>query len=99
MNCAKVLGKTYSKFFHPSLTGVDIKIIQVINPENNQAIGKPFFAADPLGVAIGELVAYEESFQATWAFEDHMIPVDRCITAIIDSLDIEIAKGDKNDTG
>lgn len=89
MNCAIVLGKTFSKFFHPSIKGVDIKIIQAINPENGKALGKPFFAADPLGVEIGETVAYEESFQATWAFEDHMIPVDRCITAIIDSIDID----------
>lgn len=88
MNCAKVIGKTYSKFMHPSLKGVDIKIIQVINPENREHIGKPFFAADPLGVEIGETVAYEESFQATWAFQDHMIPVDSAITAIIDSLDV-----------
>ena len=86
MNCAKVIGKTYSKFMHPSLKGVGIKIIQVINPENMEPMGKPFFAADPLGVAIGETVAYEDSFQATWAFQDHMIPVDSAITAIIDSL-------------
>jgi len=90
MNSAKVIGITYSKFMHPSLQGLDIKILQPINPENKEPIGEPFFAADPLGVAIEETVAYEESFQATWAFENHMIPVDKCITAIIDSLDIEI---------
>jgi ethanolamine utilization protein EutN len=88
MNCAKVIGKTYSKFMHPSLKGVGIKIIQVINPENMEPIGKPIFAVDPLGVAIGETVAYEDSFQATWAFQDHKIPVDCAITAIIDSLDV-----------
>jgi len=99
MNCARVIGKTYSKFLHPSLRGIDIKIIQVINPEDGKAIGKPFFAADPLGVAIGELVAYEESFQATWAFENHMVPVDRAITAIIDSLNIEEEEFKTDDTG
>ncbi len=97
MNCARVIGKTYSKFLHPSIRGIDIKIIQIINPEDGKPIGKPFFAVDPLGVGIGELVAYEESFQATWAFEDHMIPVDRSVTAIIDSLNIEGLK--KDDTG
>lgn len=93
MNCARVIGKTYSKFMHDSLVGVGIKILQTINPEDNSTIGKPFFAADTLGVAVGEFVAYKESFQATWAFTNHMIPVDRCITAIIDSLDIKIEKG------
>jgi len=87
MNCAKVIGKTYSEFMHPSLEGKGFKIIQVINPETGKLEGRPFFAIDPIGVAIDELVAFEESYQATWAFEDRDIPVDCAITAIIDSLD------------
>ena len=87
MNCAKVIGKTYSEFKHPSLEGYDFKILQVINAETGELEGGPFFAVDPIGVALDEFVAFEESFQATWAFEDHNIPVDCSITAIIDSLD------------
>lgn len=89
MNCAKVIGKTYSEFMHSSLEGKDFKIIQIINPETGKLEGRPFFAIDPIGADIGELIAFEESFQATWAFENHDIPVDCAITAIIDSLDIE----------
>ena len=89
MNCAKVIGKTYSKFMHPLLEGKNIKIIQDINAKTGRSMGKPFFAVDAIGVGIGELVAYETSFQATWAFSDHMIPVDCSITAIIDSLDVK----------
>lgn len=99
MNCGRVIGKTYSKFMLPSLEGKNFKIIQAIDAENEKPLGKPFFAVDPIGVAIGELVAWEESFQATWAYEDHMVPIDRSITAIIDSLDIEKRKEDKNDNG
>ncbi len=99
MNCGRVIGKTYSKFMYPSLEGLDIKIIQTINAENKKPLGKPFFAVDPIGVAIGELIAWEESFQATWAYKDHMVPVDRAITAIIDSLDIDKKEEDKNDNG
>jgi len=87
MNCATVIGKTYSEFKHPSLKGYDFKILQLVNAETGEPEGKPFFAIDPLGVALDEFVAFEESFQATWAFEDHGIPVDCAITAIIDSLD------------
>jgi microcompartment protein CcmK/EutM len=87
MNCAKVIGKTYSEFKHPALKGYDFKILQSVDAVSGELTGKPFFAIDPLGVALDELVAYEESFQATWAFEDHNIPVDCSITAIIDSLD------------
>ena len=47
------------------MLGFDLKILQPINPENKEPIGEPFFAADPLGVALEEIVAYEESFQAT----------------------------------
>ena len=99
MNCGRVIGKTYSKFMHPSLEGIDIKIIQVIDAENKKPLGKPFFAVDPIGVAIGELIAWEESFQATWVYKKHMVPVDKAITAIIDSLDIDIKEEDKNDNG
>ena len=99
MNCGRVIGKTYSKFMLPALEGLDIKIIQTINAENKESMGKPFFAVDPIGVAIGELIAWEESFQATWAYKDHMVPVDRAITAIIDSLDIDKKKEDVNDNG
>ena len=87
MNCAKVIGKTYSEFKHPSLDGYDFKILQTINAETGELEGRPFFAIDPIGVALDEFVAFEESFQATWAFQDHDIPVDCSITAIIDSLD------------
>jgi microcompartment protein CcmK/EutM len=88
MNCARVIGKTYSEFKHPTLKGYDFKILQVVDAETGKLTGKPFFAIDPVGVALDEFVAYEESFQATWAFEDHNIPVDCSITAIIDSLDV-----------
>ncbi|TET51031.1 MAG: hypothetical protein E3J58_02680 [Actinomycetota bacterium] len=96
MNSAKVIGKTYSEFMHPSLEGKDIKIVQTINAETGELEGRPFFAIDPLGVNIDEVVAVETSFQATWAFDDHMIPVDCSITAIIDSLDIEEEVPDDN---
>lgn len=96
MNCAKVIGKTYSKFMHLSLEGKCIKIIQCINAETGGPIGKPLFAVDTIGVDIGEIVAYEVGFQATWAFDDHMIPIDCAITAIIDSIDIQ--KKSNNDT-
>ena len=89
MNCAKVIGKTYSEFKHPFLKGYDFKILQTVDAVTGELTGRPFFAIDPLGVALDELVAYEESFQATWAFRNHNIPVDCSITAIIDSLDVE----------
>ena len=95
MNSAVVIGKTYSDFMHSSLKGKSIKIIQVLNIETGEKTGKPLFAVDAIGVDIGESVAYEVGFQSIWAFEDHMIPIDCCITAIIDSLDI--GKGDRDD--
>jgi len=96
MNSAKVIGKTYSDFMHPTLEGKDIKILQIINVETGEPEGRPFFAADPLGVGIDEIVAFETSFQATWALDDHMIPIDCSITTIIDSLDIEKEAPDDN---
>ncbi len=85
---AKVIGKTYSNFKHPSLEGLDIKIIEDVNIVTGKLTGKKTLAMDPLGVSIGEYVAYEVSTEATWAFDLDMVPADTSITAIIDSRDI-----------
>lgn len=85
---AKVIGKTYSNFKHPSLEGLDIKIIEDINIKTGKPTGKKILAMDPLGVSIGEYVGYEVSTEATWAFDKELVPADTAITAIIDSKDI-----------
>ncbi len=86
---AKVIGKTYSNFKYPSLDGIDIKIIQGVNIKTGELEDTISLALDPLGVSVGEYVGYEVSTEATWAFEDKLVPSDTTITAIIDSRDIE----------
>jgi microcompartment protein CcmK/EutM len=85
---AKVIGKTYSSFKHHALEGIDIKIIQELEIKTKNLVGKPFLALDPIGVAIGEYVGYEVSTQATWPFENKLVPTDSTITAIIDYISI-----------
>jgi microcompartment protein CcmK/EutM len=85
---AKVIGKTYSSFKHHALEGIDIKIIQELEIKTKNLVGKPFLALDPIGVAIGEYVGYEVSTQATWTFENKLVPTDSTITAIIDYISI-----------
>ncbi len=85
---AKVIGKTYSNFKHPSLVGIDIKVIEEVNIKTGRLTGKKVLALDPLGVSIGEYVGYEVSTEATWAFDSRLVPADTAITAIIDSKDI-----------
>ena len=89
MFLAKVIGITWSDHKHYSYDGVEIKIIQDLNPENGEFIGKPFFAMDAVGSAVGETVAYEISFQAGQAFEHTTVLTDATITAIIDSVDVD----------
>ena len=86
---AKVIGKTYSNFKYPSLEGIGIKIIQDINIETGEFMEKPFLALDALGVGIGEYIGYEVSTQATWAFENNLVPTDSTIIAIIDFVNIK----------
>jgi len=86
---AKVIGKTYSKYKHSALEGIDIKIIQNISVESGKAIGDPLLALDPIGVALEEFVGYEVSKEATWVFKDKLVPTDATITAIIDSVNIK----------
>ena len=86
---AKVIGKTYSNFKHPALEGIGIKIIQDIDIETGEAAGSPILALDALGVSLGEFVGYEVSTEATWVFEDRLVPTDATIIAIIDSINIK----------
>ena len=85
---AKVLGKTYSNFKHYSYEGIEIKILQDINPETGDLINKPLFALDAIGVGIGEYVIYEVSMEAPSAFSDKKVLTDASITAIVDSVDL-----------
>ncbi len=86
---AKVIGKTYSNFKHNALEAIDIKIIHKIDIETKDMIGNPILALDPLGVALGEFVGFEISSEATWVFENKLVPTDTTIMAIIDSVDLE----------
>jgi microcompartment protein CcmK/EutM len=85
---AKVIGKTYSNFKHYSYEGIEIKILQDINPETGDLINKPVFAMDAIGVGIGEYVIYEVSVEASNAFDGKKVLTDASITAIIDSVDL-----------
>ena len=85
---AKVIGKTYSNFKHYSYEGIEIKILQDINPETGDLMNKPFFAMDAIGVGIGEYVIYEVSVEASNAFEGKKVLTDASITAIVDSVDL-----------
>jgi microcompartment protein CcmK/EutM len=85
---AKVIGKTYSNFKHYSYEGIEIKILQDINPETGVFINKPVFALDAIGVGIGEYVVYEVSVEAASAFDNKKVLTDASITGIVDSVDI-----------
>lgn len=85
---AKVIGKTYSNFKHYSYDGIEIKILQDINPETGDLINKPIFAMDAIGVGIGEYVIYEVSVEASNAFDGKKVLADASITAIVDSIDL-----------
>ena len=89
MFLAKVIGVTWSNHKHYSYNGIEIKIIQDLNPEDGDFLGKPFFAMDAVGSAVGETVAYEISFQAGQAFENATVLTDATITAIIDSVNVD----------
>jgi microcompartment protein CcmK/EutM len=89
MFLAKVIGITWSNHKHYSYEGIEIKIIQDINPQTGDLTGKPFFALDAVSSSVGETVAYEISFQAGQAFDNATVLSDATITAIIDSINVD----------
>jgi microcompartment protein CcmK/EutM len=93
---AKVIAKTYSNFKHYSYEGIEIKILQDINPETGDLINKPIFALDAIGVGIGEYVIYEVSVEASNAFDGKKVLTDASIIAIVDSVDLFLKENNDN---
>jgi ethanolamine utilization protein EutN len=93
---AKVIGKTYSNFKHYSYEGIEIKILQDINPETCDLMNKPIFALDAIGVGIGEYVIYEVSVEASNAFDNKKVLTDASIIGIVDSIDLPPKENNDN---
>ena len=50
--------------------------------------GQPFVAIDSVGSGAGEYIIYVGGMEATFPFDNKMLPVDACIVGIVDRVDL-----------
>ncbi len=89
MKFGKVIGRVISTQKVESFEGLRFLLIQPVN-EDLQPVGDAIVAVDTLQAAIGEIIYYETSKEASRVIEHTMNPCDTAIMGIVD--DIELMK-------
>ncbi|MBN2616503.1 MAG: EutN/CcmL family microcompartment protein [Bacteroidales bacterium] len=89
MKFGKVIGRVVSTQKVESFEGLRFLLVQPMN-EKLAPVGDAIVAVDTLQAAIGEIIYYETSKEASRVIEETMNPCDAAIMGIID--DIEITK-------
>ena len=89
MKFGKVIGRVISTQKVESFEGLRFLLIQPVN-EELKPVGDAIVAVDTLQAAIGEIIYYETSKEASRVIEHNMNPCDAAIMGIVD--DIELMK-------
>lgn len=83
MDFGRVIGKVVATIKDERFTGIKLLVLEPLNHRFEKA-GKPFIAADGVGVGEGEIVYYETSREAPFAFPESNPAVDASIVGIVD---------------
>lgn len=89
MKFGKVIGRVISTQKVESFEGLRLLLVQPVN-EKLKPLGDAIVAVDKLQAAIGEIIYYETSKEASRVIEETMNPCDAAIMGIVD--DIELMK-------
>ena len=89
MKFGKVIGRVIRTQKVESFEGLRFLLIQPVN-EELKPVGDVIVAVDKLQAAIGEIIFYETSKEASRVIEETMNPCDAAIMGIVD--DIELMK-------
>ena len=85
MILCRVLGNVTASIKHPEYIGKKVMVVQSINPETNEFIGRSFLAVDTVSAGIGEtVIVNKEGGSARIAVNNEDAPVHSAITAIVD---------------
>lgn len=87
MKYGKVIGSYISSLQSDGLTQGKLLLVQPLEFDNSSA-GAPFIAVDSVGSGAGEYIIWVGGMEATFPFEDRMIPVDACIIGIVDKVSL-----------
>ena len=88
MKLGKVIGNYVSGIEYSGLIQSKLLVVQPLEFDLTP-LGEPFIAADSVGAGAGEYVFWVSGMEATFPFEDELIPVDACIVGIVDEIRLE----------
>lgn len=91
MRLARTIGTVTLVEPHPTMRGGILRVVVPLGPEDlgrGDGPAEPLVAWDDLGAGDGQIVAFSEGGEAAQPFRPADKPVDACIAALIDRLDI-----------
>lgn len=94
MRVGEIIGKVTLSTWHPSLKGGIWKVAVPLHLANMNSAdaprSEPFVVYDELGAGQGSLVAIAEGPEAAAPFQPLQKPIDGCVAAILDHLEVEL---------
>jgi len=81
----KVIGNYISSMQSPGLQQGKLLLVQPLEFDYSDS-GSPFIAIDSVGAGCCEYVLWIGGMEATFPYENRMLPVDACIVGIVDDL-------------
>ncbi|MFM7560504.1 EutN/CcmL family microcompartment protein [Cylindrospermopsis raciborskii] len=88
MQIAKVRGTVVSTQKDPSLRGVKLLMVQLVD-ENGNLLPKYEVAADSVGAGVDEWVLFSRGGAARQVLGNEQRPLDAAVVAIIDTIHVE----------
>ncbi|MBG0742861.1 MAG: EutN/CcmL family microcompartment protein [Cylindrospermopsis raciborskii KL1] len=88
MQVAKVRGTVVSTQKDPSLRGVKLLMVQLVD-ENGNLLPKYEVAADSVGAGVDEWVLFSRGSAARQVLGNEQRPLDAAVVAIIDTIHVE----------
>lgn len=88
MELARVLGSVVSTVKYKGLEAVKLLLIQPLDHNLNK-VGDPIVAAEPGQSGEGDLVYWVGGREATHPLPVQFVPVDACIVAIVDEVNLK----------
>lgn len=90
MKFGRVIGTVVATRKYQDLDGIKFLVVQPLDEERSQPVGRPVVAADATQQAgPGMLVFMVASREGAQALPEVFVPVDLAITGIVDQVDLE----------
>ncbi len=89
MVLARVSGTVVSSHKHEDLTGLNLLILEKLDPRTMKGLGSYIVALDGVGANVDEIVFYVTGSSARYTDVSKGKPTDATVVAIVDSMELD----------